>query len=70
MIDVEIIDPNILLMATNLDKDVSEKNIIDVYAEAGFGQGEIFLLLSAAKIIHNDRKIFVKPKAIFRRVKE
>lgn len=66
--DVEVIDDNISLMADNLDRGASEQDIIDVYAEAGFQQDEIFLLLMAARIIHNDRKTAVKPKAIFKRV--
>lgn len=66
--DAEVIDDNILLIVQNLELGVSEKEIIDVYAEAGYEQGDIFLLLTAAKILYNDRKTAPKPKAVFRRV--
>jgi hypothetical protein len=65
--DIEVIDDNIALMADNLDRGASEQEIIEVYAEAGFQQDEIFLLLMAAKIIHHDRKTAIKPQGMFRR---
>lgn len=65
--DIEVIDDNILLIVKNLQLGVSDKDIIDVYTEAGFGQDDIFLLLTAAKILYQARVSAPPAKAVFRR---
>jgi hypothetical protein len=64
----ECIDNNIMIIANGLDRDIPEEEIIQAYMTAGFDQGDTFLLLTAAKIIHQDRKTAIKPKALFKRV--
>lgn len=69
--DREVIDNNILLIAYQLglgEDEYIDKEVIDVYTDAGFEQDEIFLLLTAAKMLHQDRKNAPKPKSLFRRV--
>jgi hypothetical protein len=62
-----VIESNIQIMASALSNN-AEKEIVDVYVAAGFEQEEIFLLLAAAKILYEDRKVVVKPKGVFKRV--
>lgn len=65
--DESIIESNIQNIANALAHD-AEKEVIDIYTVTGFEQGDIFLLLMAAKILHADRKVAVKPKGVFKRV--
>ena len=65
--DAEVIDDNILLIARNLECDVSDERIITAFIEAGFSQENTFLLLEAAKILHRDRITAPKLKGVFRR---
>ena len=62
------IEKHILLIANYLSKNVIEKEIINAYSQNGFAQDEIYLLLTAGKILYLDR-INAKPKkSSFRRV--
>lgn len=61
------IDKHILLIANNL-KNISKEEINKTYLNNGFTVDEIFLLVSAAELLNNDR-INTKPtKKLFKRV--
>jgi len=66
--DPELIDSNIQVIASGLDRGIPEKEIIEAYITAGFNMADITLLLAAAKIIHHDRKTAVPVKGVFKRV--
>lgn len=65
MIDPDTIDYHIRFMADALQTQVEESEIKFYYAAEGFTEGEIFLLLSAAKLLRKDRDA---PKPLFKRV--
>lgn len=66
--DEAVIDDNIVLIAKNLANGVSEQDIIDVFKEAKYQDDDIFLLLSAGKILCQDRKNTPPKQGVFRRV--
>lgn len=65
---VDDIDFQIVLIADALELNMNEKDIIQTYINNGFSMDEIYLLLTAGKILYNDRKTAIPVKKVFRRV--
>ncbi len=64
----EIIDSNILIITDGLSKGIPEEEIIEAYTDANFNMADIVLLLTAAKLLLNDRKNAKPIKGSFKRI--
>lgn len=62
-------DQHIVFIANMLCGNLSEKEIVEAYTQSGFDQSELMLLMTAGKLLCNDRKAALKPKPLFKRVK-
>jgi hypothetical protein len=67
-VNVDLIDKHIKAIADALSNGMSAEDIIQAYLEKGHPLENIYLWLTAGKMLYDDRQSFVPPKLPFRRV--
>lgn len=66
--NVNTIDGSIVLIANALETGMTEEVLVDVMSKLNYDSGEIFLIMSAAKLLYKDRAEAPKSKGSFKRV--
>lgn len=70
--NVNTIDGSIVLIANALETGMTEEVLVDVLVDVmsklNYDSGEIFLIMSAAKLLYKDRAEAPKSKGSFKRV--
>lgn len=66
--NVNTIDGAIVLIANALGTGMTEDVLLGVMAKLNYDDGDIYLIMSAAKLLHKDRTEAVVAKPIFKRV--